>query len=165
MTIGANRRGLLAVVMLAVALISACEASPGSILRGGEHDFISLHWPTEQPGADVRMCVIAATGQQIALDPDAIIGVREFERAYLSPPEANFVTVQLTPSGRKTLADATSARIGQRLAIVIDDQVVALPVIMRSLDIPELQLVQQMSTASADSLAKRINEAISRSRK
>lgn len=157
--------GFFAVGILALAFISACEANATRKLLGGAPDFISFHWPTEQPGPDVRMCVIAATGQQIALDPDPIIGVREFERAYLSSPDAKFVTVQLTPSGRKTLAEATSARIGQRLAIVVDDQVVALPVITQSLDIPELPLVPQMSSASADSLAKRINEAISGSRK
>jgi preprotein translocase subunit SecD len=157
--------GFFAVGLLALTFISACDANATRTLRGGEHDLLSFHWPIEQPGPDVRMCVIAATGQQIALDRDPIIGVREFERAYLSTPDAHFVTVQLTPSGRTTLAEATSARIGQRLAIVVDDQVVALPVITQSLDVPELPLVPQMSAASADSLAKRINDAISRSRK
>lgn len=147
------------------ALIGCDNRTADTVSDRQDYDIISFHWPAEQPDSTVRMCTIAATGEQIALKPEPVVGVSHFQRAYLANPADNFVTVQLTEAGRAALARATATRVGQRLAFVVNDTVVALPVINRALDVPELPLAPLASPAAAESVAARINLAIARSRK
>ena len=148
-----------AVLAATVVLAGACGADPDTARAAAEPEIFSLHWPAEQLATDVRMCVIAATGETIALDPDPIVGLAHVDSAYLADPADDFVTVRWTPHGRATLAAATAQRIGERLAIVIEDEVVELPVINQSLDIEALPLMPMQSSAAAEALAARIRDA------
>lgn len=122
-------------------------------------DYISFHWPAQQPRPDSRMCVLLGTGEEIALEPAKIIGTEHFVRAYASESD-NFVTVQLTDTGRSLLAAATRGRTGDRLAIVVADTVVAMPTLNGELKVSEIPLMPQPSSAAAEEFAASLNAAI-----
>jgi preprotein translocase subunit SecD len=147
---------LVVPVILTAACVDAHETEPSE----ASASLLSVHWPEEQPGPDSRFCVVRATGEEIALDPDPIITLEHVSRAYVEEDQEPIVNVELTETGRRVLASATADRIGDQIAIVFDDQIEAMPLIRASLDTPEIPLWPMGSRIQAEGLAERINAAI-----
>lgn len=153
------RRPALSLLWLSL-VVWGCDGQREVQVDEQAADLISLHWPASQPAPDSRMCAIVGTGEEIALDPNPIIGLEHIAEAYVASERDNFVTIRLTGPGRATLAESTARRIGDNLAVVVDDRVLAMPLIQSSLDVPEIALMPQQSREEVDDLAARINEAI-----
>jgi preprotein translocase subunit SecD len=145
-------------VVSAVTALLACS-EPSDTASPGPSDFISFHWPAQQPQPDARTCILLATGEEIALEPEKIIGTEHFMRAYVSDSD-DFVTVQLTKTGQTILAAATRGRAGNRLAIVVNDTVVAMPTLSGELNVSDIPLMPQPSVMAAEHFAASLNEAI-----
>jgi hypothetical protein len=146
--------------LLALIVWAGCNGQQEPPSNGAPAELISFHWPVDQPTPGVRICRIVGSGEEIALDPNPIVGMEHIAEAYLAREEDDFVTVRLTEAGRVRLAEATADRIGEHLAIVVDDEVWALPLIRSSLDVPELPLRPQQDPAAAARFAARINAVI-----
>ena len=154
---------LLAMLFLSVGCTG--RASQPSIVPPSAFDFLSLHWEAKGPSNNIRICELKSTGQEIPLDAESVLGLRHFASAQVThQPEMSTysVTVVLTPEGRERLKNATAEHVGRRLAIVIDNDVVALPVVMKPMDTAELPLMPTANAQLAGSLAERINTAIQR---
>ena len=156
-SVGFAVRPYHALVLCLVSAPIAC--TEGSDTTSDPYDYISFHWPAAQPRPDARTCVLLNTGEQIQLDPEKIIGTEHFARAFVSE-EDDFVTVELTDVGRELLARATAGRVGDRMAIVVADTIVAMPTINAPLDVPHIPLMPQRSVADAQRVARDLNEAI-----
>jgi preprotein translocase subunit SecD len=91
-----------------------------------------------------------------------VLGLRHIASAVVTQegdPATHSVTIVLTTEGRSRLKNLTSQHVGRRLAIVIDNEVVALPAVMRPIDTGELPLMPIEKAEVAKALAQRINEA------
>ena len=150
-------RGTILSTIVVVALFACSGWSKEPSLD--PPDYISFHWLAQQPRPDARTCVLLTTGEEIALDPGKIIGTEHFVRAYVSGSD-DFVTVELTDSGRSILAIATKDRAGDRLAILVADTIVAMPTLAGELNVPVISLMPQPSSAAARHFAANLNAAI-----
>jgi hypothetical protein len=146
--------------LLASIVLGSCNGEGEARSNEEAAELISFHWPVDQPAPGVRICTLVGSGEEIALDPTPIIRLEHIAEAYVAREEDDFVTLRLTEPGRAKLAAATAERIGESLAIVVDDEVWALPLIRSSLDVPELPLMPQQNPAEAERFAARINAAI-----
>ena len=158
----------LAVVLAMLLLAGGCtsRASQPAIVPPSAFDFLSLHWEANGPSNKIRICDLKSTGQTIPLDAETVLGLRHFASAqvmHLPETSTYSVTMMLTPEGRNRLKDATAEHVGRRLAIVIDNDVVALPTVMRPLDVAEMPLMPIGDAQVAERLAGRINAAVQHS--
>jgi hypothetical protein len=148
------------VMLFFVAACSGAESDvPVAERSADEFDFISLHWPLDIPEPDARVCLILGTGEEIPLDPDPILGMADFEMARVRD-QLPQVVVRLTQEGADRLGTITRENIGRRLALVVDDQVVALPLIRAEVTAGELDLMPVASSEEAERFADRINHAL-----
>ena len=143
---------------LAALLLSACAS-----LEFQRQHFFSVQWEADGASKNVRFCDLKATGQKIGLDPEIAVGLRHIRSARVTRDEGTAtysVILTLTPEGQTRLKDLSSKNIRRRLAIVLDDEVVGLPTVMRPLDGSELPLMPTGDESLAKVLAQRINNAI-----
>jgi hypothetical protein len=153
------------IAMLFLSVGCTSRVSPPSVVPPSAFDFISLHWEAKGSSNNIRICDLKATGQKIPLEAETVLGLRHFASAQVThEPETSThsVTVMLTPEGRDRLKDATAEHVGRRLAIVIDNDIVGLPLVMRPIDIAELPLMPIADAQLAERLAERINTAVQR---
>lgn len=147
------------IAALVLVALTACAEDPTPQAEDRTFDFVSLHWPLEEPDPDARICQVLATGDSISLDPDPLLRLAHFDTARVAPG-SDFVTVTLTDRGAEQLADVTGANIGRQLAVVVDDQVLAMPTIRDEIDSGRLDLMPMESRQEAVRLAERINRAL-----
>ena len=155
-----NMRKITTVAVLLSFSGCASRVPPPSVLPPSAFGFLSLHWEARGPSNSIRICELKSTGQEIPLEAETVLGLPHFASAQVVHEPTYSVTVRLTPEGRDRLRNLTAEHIGRRLAIVIDNDVVALPVVMRPIDAAELPLMPMADMRTAESLARRINEAI-----
>lgn len=148
-----------AIAALMMLTLTACPEDPTPKVEDRTFDFMSLHWPLEEPAPDARICEVLGTGDPVSLDPEPLLRLAHFDTARVAPGR-NFVTVSLTDRGAAQLADVTGANIGRQLAVVVDDQVLAMPTIRDRIDSGRLDLMPMESRAEAVRLAERINRAL-----
>jgi hypothetical protein len=89
------------------------------------------------PAANRLAAVIAASGQHIYLEGDAIVTNADIARADVVPggSAAEFsIEVTFTPEGADKIRRATEDHIGEPLAILIDGRVAIAPVIRGTID-------------------------------
>ena len=146
-------------VAAALLVVSGCGADSDVAPEAPDTDFITLHWALEEPHPGARMCEVMGTGEKIPLDPEPVLPMSQFDTAWTHPGDKH-ITVRLTEPGAETLSRVTRSSIGRRIAIVVDDQVAAMPVIQAEIKSAELQLMPQVSADAAEELASRINAAL-----
>lgn len=153
-----------ALFLAALLLVGGCGGDGDVVGKPGDVDFIALHWVLDEPRRDARMCEVMGTDQRIPLDPEPVLSMSQFDTA-LVHGEDRHVTVRLTEAGADTLAFVTRSSIGRRIAIVVDDQVAAMPLIQGEIRTSDLPLMPQVSREAAEGLASRINSTLRRRRR
>lgn len=154
---------LITYLAVGLLLLGCTKAGRDANPSASQFDFLSLHWEARGSTNDVRFCELIRTGERIAVEPEVVLGVRHFAAARVTHDTASstyHVDVALTPEGRSRFKELSSTNIGRRLAIVLDDDVVALPTIWRTVDTETLDLMPTADARLAEGLAKRINTAI-----
>ncbi len=73
--------------------------------------------------------------------------------AYVPGSETPVITIALTPEGRKKIADITNSNRGRIFAIVLDQQVISVPLIDQKIDSNELQITGAFDLQAASNLA------------
>ena len=144
---------------LALALLAGCVSAQQAREPEQAFDFIALHWPLEEPSPTARMCQVLGTDHTIPVDPEPALRMAAFDTAFVSD-SSNQVTVRLTPQGTRLLTVLTTNNIGRRIAIVVDDQIAAMPVIASPISSGQLMLMPQVSHEAAVAFAERINAAL-----
>lgn len=148
--------------MLMVLVTSACgseshEASTSA--SEGEADFISIHWPIDQPDVEARICIDYSTGAEIRVDPEPLISMRHFSAARVESGAVQPM-VRLTDVGAERLATLTEANIGRALAVVVDGRVMAQPVIRAAITSGVIELMPMRGPEEAEALVERINTVL-----
>ena len=126
--------------------------------------FIRYQWVDSAAPAAKRTYMHPDGREQIALEDSVLLSTRDVRTAEVrggSDGTTRTVMLVLTPEGRRSFSAATGARVGSRIAVVIDDRVVNVAEIRGSITF--VPLVTDVPRAVADSLARRINGAIGRS--
>jgi preprotein translocase subunit SecD len=97
---------------------------------------------------------VAGTDRLVYLHPEAIATNDDVERAEVVAGEGGrfSIAVRFTPSGAQKMERATSAAVGKRLAVLIDGQVVADPVVRGPIGASGV-LTGNFSRADADKIA------------
>lgn len=155
-----------ATYLTAVFLLLGCtEGVRNANHSSSQFDLLSLHWEARGSTNDVRWCDLSGTGERIPLEPEVILGMRHFAAAHVTHDRANSVhsvDVEMTPEGKGRIKELSSANIGRRLAIVVDNDVAALATVWRTIDTDRVNLMPMADAHVAEDLAKRINAAILR---
>lgn len=148
-TLALHRTARLPAGLSSCFVLLACELARDSGPPDAAPDFFSVHGVVEDPGPDARLCEILGTGDTIAVQPLPVVGLTHMDSARVRMDPRPFVTVFLTPEGSATLAEATRAKVGLRLAIGLDGRVVAMPLITTELRSNHLPPMPQADTAPA----------------
>jgi len=124
--------------MLALAAAAVAAVVTGDLYwtRGG-FDVIAavrldVRLAETNPAADLRPAVVAGSGERIYLHPETVVNNSDIVRAEVIPgstPSTFGVSVTLTRDGAARMFQATQSHLGRPLAILIDGQVVAAPVV------------------------------------
>jgi len=128
----ARRRSLAAMIALAVVTLAAVglvwsRATVGVVaairfeVRLAEHE----------PGPGLREVAIVGAERVVYLHPDTIVENGEITSAEVSPGDdgAMAVTVVFSPEGAAKMLRATEGHLGRPIAILLDGELVALPVV------------------------------------
>lgn len=153
----------IALLVTVVLFLGCTDAGRDPDQSTSRYDFLSLHWEATGSTNDARFCDLLGTGEKIPLESEVVLGIRHFAAAHATHDRArsvHSVDVELTPDGRRRLKEHSLENVGRRLAIVIDNDVVALPVVTRAIDKDTLDLMPIANARMAEDLAKRINAAI-----
>lgn len=135
----------------------------GSCSRDGAEprtDFLSFHWVANPEVLDARTCLLPS-GQPIQVEPEPLVDLTHVKSARIDADGGGAfqVVLELEPGGQARLREVTTQGVGQRLAIVVDSLVVALPLIQRPIDSGEFPLMPSTEEAATE-LARRISEAV-----
>jgi preprotein translocase subunit SecD len=154
----------LAAVIAALLLVVGCRTDAGRADRStSEYGYLSLHWEAAGPSNDVRWCDLVSSGQRIALDPGPVLAMRHFaaaRTAHDGESDTYFVEVEMTAEGRERMKELSARNVGRRLAIVVEDDIVALATVSRPIDADALNLPTMPDSMTAEKVAGRINRAI-----
>ncbi|MEO8484490.1 MAG: hypothetical protein ABI634_19955 [Acidobacteriota bacterium] len=128
---------------LAVACLAVAGALVGSQIwpRGGTALQAAVQFEARlaesQPGGDLRGARITHTAESTYLHRDVIVSNGDVADARVVPgADADHfgVRVEFTPAGAQKMRDATSSHLGQPIAILIDGDVVAAPILRSPID-------------------------------
>jgi preprotein translocase subunit SecD len=149
---------------VAFLLIVGCANDAGQSNQStSRFGYLSLHWEAVGPSNDVRWCDLINSGKRLALEPDAVLGMQHFAAARTTFDEksgTHSVDLVMTAEGRQRMKELSSRNIGRRLAIVVEDDIVALATVPRTIDADTLNLPAMADARTAEDVARRINSAI-----
>lgn len=151
---------LTQVVGLAVAGIVA--GTPSLCAQTAPSTFLHYRWVDPTTRATSSAFTDPHTGLPIGLTDSIVLDLRGIKQVEVrSDAQANTVTVvaTLTPAARSAFTAATTAHVGHRIAVVLDDHVVTVARIESPLTSP-VPIVIDIRRAVAESLVTRINRAI-----
>lgn len=152
--------GLIAALLLLVGCTADAHRADRS---ASDFSYLSLHWEAVGPSNDVRWCDLRGSGQQVALDSSVVLETRDFTAARTAHDEESntyFVEIVMTAEGRNRMKELSSRNLGRRLAIVIENEVVALATVSHPIDSDALNLPTMPDAATAEKVAAQINRAI-----
>ncbi len=92
---------------------------------------------------------VLLTGDQVATAKAGIIDQKNGQKSYV-------VSLTFTDEGTKTFADATTANVGKRIAIIYDGQVYSAPVVREAITGGQCQIDGMASYEEAENLASTI---------
>jgi hypothetical protein len=121
-------------------------------------DFVQYRWVRPSAPADPRSLTPPSLGDTVALD------LAGMDSAWVSSRrhgvDSTFtVIVSLTPRGAAAFGAATATHVGQRIAVLLDSQIVAVATVNSALG-ARVALVSDVPRLVADSLARRVNRAV-----
>jgi hypothetical protein len=152
--------GLITIMVLLIGCSADSHRPEGS---AAEYSSISLHWEAVGPSNDVRWCDLLGSGQRLALDTGVVLETRHFAGARVAHDEAKntyVVEVVMTEEGRRRMKELSSSNLGRRLAIVLDDDIVALATVSHPIDSDALNLPTMTDSATAEKVSGEIKKAI-----
>jgi preprotein translocase subunit SecD len=102
--------------------------------------------------------------RRLYLRPDVVLRGLDVRKVTVSEDEGGRfrITLTLTPAGTRVLGDATEANVGKRLAIIVDGEVIAAPVIREPMRASRCSITGLRDREHAESLARRIQASIPR---
>ncbi|NQT88531.1 hypothetical protein HQ560_17330 [bacterium] len=101
--------------------------------------------------------------RRLYLRPDVVLRGLDVQRVALEEEGDRYrLTLTLTPAGARVLADATEGNVGKRLAIVVDGEVIAAPVIHEAMRARRCAISGIRGKENAENLARRIRASIPR---
>ncbi len=158
------RRTLVPEILISLLLLWGCGPNGTSDQLDQTGNGFSIHWVTDEPGSDFSMCEVRATGEEIAVEQPPLVTLFHFDSMSVEEDMGSFfVAAWMTEEGRGIVERLTGENIGRRLAIVLDDQVLAMPLIRRPLQLPSFPLFPTTAD-SARALAGRLSDALTRAR-
>ncbi len=102
--------------------------------------------------------------RRLYLRPEVVLQGLDIEK--VSPDETGDdryrLTLTLTPAGAKAMGDATEGNVGKRLAIVVDGEVIAAPVIRQVMRARRCSIAGVSGAEKAENLVRRIRASIPR---
>lgn len=117
---------------------------------------------------EMKLVVNANDEQNPALEDDVLISNRDIASATVHTTSlgGQAVRLQLTPEATKSFADLTSKSVGKRIAILVDNSVVALPMVRNAIYTGQVEFQLPLTTTkkSARSIASGIALQAKRSR-
>jgi len=111
----------------------------------------------------VKLCEQYRTGLKIAYEPDALLTLADVDsvsvgrRGEDGPFE---VALALSAAGRARLREISAANVGRRIAIIVDGEAQAVPLIQRPLDLDRLPVGHYEDEAYARRLGARLAAAL-----
>ena len=151
----------------AALFLSLAACAPGLTSRRATTapaDVLQYRWVDTSARPDARRYVDRITGEAYTLSDTIALALRDIARAEVHPHRLGATTVydvfvRLTPAGAYAWSATTAAHAGQRIAILLDGQIVDTPIVESALG-AVAGVMTTLSPATAESLASRINEAV-----
>jgi hypothetical protein len=133
-TEGLSRRSVALVVLALVLLVVATSARywPGAMLDAVAAVRFEMRLAEETPAAGLEEVVIVGRDQALYLHPESVVTNSDISRAQVRPgaTAAEFsVSISFNPEGAAKLMRATQSHLGRPVAILVDGEVVAAPVV------------------------------------
>ena len=102
--------------------------------------------------------------RRLYLRPDVVLYGLDVRNVTVSEDEGGRfrITLTLTPEGTEVLGDATEANVGKRLAIIVDGEVIAAPVIRQPMRASRCSITGLRDREHAENLARRVRASIPR---
>jgi preprotein translocase subunit SecD len=125
--------------------------------------YLSLHWVAADSSSGVRWYELPASGERVAVEREAVLGMIHFAAARTAQEEQGggyFVEIVMTADGRTRMKELSSENAGRQLAIIVEGEVLALPMVTRTVDAEALSLPVMDDAEAADDLARRVNAMI-----
>jgi hypothetical protein len=154
--------------LIACHAANPSPASPGHRERSpnpfAEADFIHFQWedcvpaPRNSPFTDPAGAGPVALVDSVVLDMTGIDSAWVW-RAAQDTADHWDVVVRLSRTGAADFGATTATHVGRRLAVVVDQRVVLMPVVESPLHGPAL-IASGVARHEADSLAARVNQAV-----
>ena len=129
---------------------------------------LQMRWVHDTPSAETEEMTVVGRGQSqtlnvvktVLLDQSALQSVKAIHR---TQGGGDSVSLQLTENGKQRFAQATREGKGQKLAIIIDGQVQAAPMIQAEISDGRVEISGNWTYEEADDLAARLmNASLSR---
>jgi hypothetical protein len=150
-------------VLLLVIGCAPQAGLPERSSRGTDH--LALHWESAGSPNDVRWYHLVGSDERIAVEPEPVLALHHFSAARIAqePSGRHFVELVMTAEGRSRLKEQSSAIADRRrLAIVFEAEIMALPMVTRTIDAEALNLPIMPDAQAAEELARRMDSAIKR---
>ncbi|MGB3441976.1 MAG: hypothetical protein WBA97_24795 [Actinophytocola sp.] len=158
----------LVVCVLAALLLAGCTSREGGVPEGGEPDTtgpVDLAVPIElrpvlaTESADPAVLVLpSADGEQLTLD-EPIFTIDRLDKAEIRYEETVLTWVlnlDLDEADGKSFGDWTGDHVGERLAMVADDEVLMAPQIQDAITGGEIQITGRYTKDEAQALLDKI---------
>lgn len=148
-----------ALLLLVIALGAGCRHSaglPGE--RPLSHDVrLELRLAEKEPAEGLSKATVVSTGQVIYLHPQNVISKEDIASAFISPEDRCVVILKISPQRPRLLYEVTRSNIGRRLAVVVNEGIVAAPLIQTELPGDTLAFRAETEDA-AEELFKRLTD-------
>jgi tetratricopeptide (TPR) repeat protein len=149
--------------LLAEVVGRPAETSTTGPARNSSPGSLQLRWVRETPSAETEPIPLAGRGQKqtlnvektVLLDQSALLSVEAAHKSGSSK-----IALQLTESGRQRFAAVTREGKGRRLAVAIDGQIRAAPLIMAEISDGRMEISGNLTHEEADDLAARLQTAL-----
>lgn len=151
----------------ATVLLSLAACTPGLTTRRATPappDLLEYRWVDTAARRDAHRYVDRNTGQAYTLSDTIALSLHNIDRAEvyihrLGSTTVYDVIVRLTPDGAVAWAATTGTHVGQRIAVLLDGQIVQTPIVESALG-AVAGVVSNVSSATAETLVLRINKAV-----
>lgn len=125
-------------------------------------NLVDLRWIDESANEHALVMALNGSHEQLHLETESIITIRDIERAETLPstPGKASVSVNLSPAGSAKLALATAENTGRRLGVVIDGKLLTAPKILDPITGGQAVLLSDIKEEEARRLVRVINEGL-----
>jgi len=154
------------IAALAVALSAILGCAPKDTLPAQPTSTTEFRISEDLPAPGLRRAIFhdSLGDRRLYLRPDAVLYGLDIEKVMSekADDERYSLHLTLTAAGAKVLGDATEGSVGKRLAIIVDGEIIAAPVIRQAIRARRCTISGIHGAEKAENLARRIRASIPR---